>query len=178
MSVSHVLLGVLAEGPAHGYDLKREHDARLPGAKDLPYGQVYASLQRMERKGLVEVVETVQEAGPERTVYAVTEAGRVELEEWLSVCEPAGPYAADDLVRKTVTALRLGADAGAFLERQRAVHLTRMRELLALQDATGDVAGRIAVDHTVFHLDADLRWLEAAASRVADRGMTGKETNR
>lgn len=64
MSVSHVLLGVLTEGPAHGYDLKREHDARFPGAKDLPYGQVYASLQRLERKGHVEVVETVQEGGP------------------------------------------------------------------------------------------------------------------
>lgn len=167
MSVSHVLLGVLAAGPAHGYDLKREHDARFPAAKELAYGQVYASLQRLERDGLVEVVETLRDGGPERTVYSLTEAGRRELDGWLAQPEAAGPYAADELVRKAVTALRLGVDAGAFLDRQRGVHLAMMRELLAVQDATTDPAGAIAVDHTVFHLDADLRWLEAAAERVA-----------
>lgn len=171
MSIAHVLLGVLADGPGHGYDLKREHDARFPGAKELPYGQVYASLQRLERDGLVEVAETMQGGGPERTVYALTAAGRTELDGWLSEGEPAGPYAADELVRKAVTALRLGADAHGYLTRQREVHLSRMRELLALQDATDDVAGRIAIDHTVFHLDADLRWLEAATERVAKAGQ-------
>lgn len=167
MSLSRVLLGMLADGPAHGYDLKREHDARFPGAKELPYGQVYAALQRLQRDGLVEVAETRQEAGPERTVYCLTEAGRGALHGWLEEHEPAGPYAADALVRKTVTALRLGADAHQYLTRQREVHLARMRELLAVQQATTDVAGRVAIDHTVFHLDADLRWLEAAAERIA-----------
>lgn len=167
MSVSHVLLGVLAAGPAHGYDLKRAHDERFPGAKELPYGQVYASLQRLERDGLVEVAETISDGGPERTVYALTAAGRQELDGWLAEPEPAGPYAADELVRKTVTALALGADAGHFLREQRTVHLARMRELLDVQQATADTAGLIAVDHTISHLDADLRWLEAAADRVA-----------
>lgn len=171
MSVTHVLLGVLASGPAHGYDLKREHDARFPGAKELPFGQVYASLQRLTRDELVEVVETMQDGGPARTVYALTPAGRTELDGWLSSSEPAGPYAADELVRKTVTALRLGADAGAFLQQQRAVLLARMRELLAVQSATRDAAGRIAVDHTIFHLDADLRWLDAAVDRVAEQAQ-------
>lgn len=167
MSVAHVLLGVLAAGPAHGYDLKREHDSRFPGAKELPYGQVYAALQRLERDGLVEVAETVQGSGPERTVYALTTPGRVELDRWLAEAESAGPYPADELVRKAVTALRLGADSRGYLERQREVHLGRMRQLLLLQDATADPAGRSAIDHAVFHLDADLRWLEAAAARVA-----------
>jgi DNA-binding PadR family transcriptional regulator len=174
MSISHVLLGVLAAGPAHGYDLKREHDARFPGAKELAYGQVYAALQRLERDGFIEVAETVQEGGPERTVYALTSAGRGELERWLAEAEGAGPYPADELVRKAVTALRLGADARSYLERQREVHLGRMRELLALQDATTDPAGRSAIDHAVFHLDADLRWLEAAAARIAQNPTTGK----
>ena len=172
MSVSHVLLGVLAAGPAHGYDLKREHDARFPGAKELAYGQVYAALQRLERDGLVEVIETVQESGPARTVYALTPEGRVELERWLAEAEGAGPYAADELVRKAVTALRLGADARSYLERQREVHLARMRELLVIQDAITDPAGRSAIDHAVFHLDADLRWLEAAAARIAQTTTT------
>lgn len=167
MSVSHVLLGILVDGPAHGYDLKRVHDVRFPGAKELPYGQVYASLQRLERDGLVEVAETAQGGGPERTVYGLTAAGRADLDAWLAEPETAGPYAADELVRKAVTALRLGVDAGGYLREQRAVHLARMRELLAVQAATTDIAGLIAVDHTISHLDADLRWLEAAADRVA-----------
>lgn len=172
MSISHVLLGVLVAGPAHGYDLKREHDARFPGAKELAYGQVYAALQRLERDGLVDVTGTVQGGGPERTVYAVTPEGRVELERWLAETETAGPYAADELVRKAVTALRVGADARDYLERQREVHLSRMRDLLRLQDATSDPAGRSAIDHAVFHLDADLRWLEAAATRTAQTTTT------
>jgi DNA-binding PadR family transcriptional regulator len=170
MSVAHVLLGVLAERPAHGYDLKRAHDDRFPGAKPLAFGQVYAALAKLERDGLVEVAETLRDGGPERTTYAITTGGRDALAAWLGDTEPAGPYAADDLVRKTVTALRLGADAASYLSRQRQVHLDAMKHLLAIQDAATDVAARIVIDHTVNHLDADLRWLESAADRVLAQG--------
>lgn len=179
MSVSRVLLGVLAEGPAHGYDLKHANDQRFPGAKPLAFGQVYNALARLEQDGLVEVVETVRGGGPERTTYALTDAGRQTLSAWLTTTEPAGPYAADDLVRKAVTALRLGRDAGGFLAAQRQVHLTAMRRLLDLQASTDDVAARIVIDHAVEHLDADLRWLETAAVRVdSDRtdGTDGTDT--
>ncbi|GAB2725659.1 PadR family transcriptional regulator [Nocardioides pakistanensis] len=166
MSVSRVLLGILAEGPAHGYDLKQVHDQRFPGAKPLAFGQVYAALAKLEKEGLVEVVERVREAGPDRMTYAITDAGREALVAWLGATEPAGPYSADDLVRKTVTALRLGRDAAGFLATQRQVHLAAMKGLLDLQAATGDVAARIVIDHAIEHLDADLRWLENAAARV------------
>jgi DNA-binding PadR family transcriptional regulator len=166
MSVPRVLLGVLAEGPAHGYDVKQSYDARFPGARPLAYAQVYAALSRLEKDGLVEVVERVRESGPDRTTYALTEAGRETLWGWLAETEPAGPYAADELVRKTVTALRLGRDAAGFLRRQRRAHLAAMKELLGLQSSTDDVAARIVIDHAVEHLDADLRWLENAAARV------------
>lgn len=167
MSVSHALLGVLAEGPAHGYDLKHANDERFPGSKPLAFGQVYAALSKLETAGLIAVIETVREAGPDRTTYAITEAGRQALHDWLAQTEPAGPYAADDLVRKTITALRLGADAAAYLAAQRSVHLAMMRRLLDLQATNTDVAARIAIDHAVEHLDADLRWLETSAARVA-----------
>ena len=166
MSVSHVLLGILAEGPAHGYDLKHDHDQRFPGAKPLAFGQVYAALSKLETQGLVEAVETGRQGGPDRTTYALTDDGRHHLDTWLAATETAGPYAADDLVRKVVTALRLGGDAGGFLAAQRGVHLAAMKRQLALQSATDDVAARIVLDHTVEHLDADLRWLETAAIRV------------
>jgi len=91
MSVGHALLGILARGPAHGYDLKREHDERFPGAKPLAYGQVYATLARLERDGDAEIAETAQGGGPERTVYSLTPEGRRTLSDWLEQVEPAGP---------------------------------------------------------------------------------------
>lgn len=174
MSIGHVFLGLLMDGPAHGYDLKREHDARFPGAKPLAYGQVYATLARLERDGLAEVAETSQASGPERTTYAITSAGRDRMRAWLDEPEEVGPYAADDLVRKTVLALQMGADTAGFLARQRARHLARMRELLVIQAALTEPAARIALDHTISHLDADLQWLETATARVAANGEVAR----
>jgi DNA-binding PadR family transcriptional regulator len=170
MSVGHALLGILAQGPAHGYDLKREHDLRFPGAKPLAYGQVYATLARLERDGDAEIAETAKGGGPERTVYALTPEGRNTLDDWLEQVEPAGPYPADELVRKAITALHLGTDAGGFLARQRAQHMARMRELISAEAVEVELGARIALDHTIAHLDADLRWLETAAARVAPEG--------
>lgn len=166
MSVAMALLGVLAErGAAHGYDLKREHDARFSSSKPLAFGQVYAALDKLTRDGLVEVVEVSRDGGPDRTAYAMTPAGQASLRTWLSEPEPAGPYAADELVRKVVTALATGGDAEGFLLRQREVHLASMRQLVAVQAAaTGST--RIGLDHTIAHLDADLRWMETARARV------------
>ncbi|WP_019146157.1 PadR family transcriptional regulator [Aeromicrobium massiliense] len=166
MALNHVVLGLLAEGPQHGYDLKRAHDVRFAAARPLAFGQVYATLGRLERDGFVERVGTDQDQGPERVVFALTEAGRRVLDEWLADPEEPHRYAADELVRKTVTALALGADASRFLRTQRVAHLEVMRLLLAEQDAVTDVAHRIALDHTIAHLDADLRWLESAHDRV------------
>ena len=172
MALSHLLLGVLAEGPAHGYDIKRAHDERFPGTKPLAYGQVYAALAKLAADDQVEVVETRSEGGPERTTYALTDTGRAQLDAWLAETESAGPYAADELLRKTVTALRLGADAHDFLTRQREVHTERMRALVAARRGADSVDARIALDHTIHHLDADLTWLETAAARVAAERST------
>lgn len=172
MAIGHVLLGILERGAGHGYDLKRVHDERFPSAKPLAYGQVYAALAKLASDGLVEVAETQQEGGPERTTYAITPAGLQTLESWLATTESAGPYPADELVRKTITSLLRGADTMAFLQRQRATHLAVMRDLVAsqVQDKKTNAAASIAIDHTISHLDADLRWLETAAERVAPDG--------
>lgn len=167
MAIGHVLLGILERGPAHGYDLKRTHDERFPSAKPLAFGQVYAALAKLATEGLVEIAETQQEGGPERTTYAITPAGVESLMSWLGATESAGPYPADELVRKTVTSLLRGADTTAFLQRQRATHLAVMRDLMARRADASNAAASIAIDHTISHLDADLRWLETAAERVA-----------
>ncbi len=166
MATNEVVLALLRNGPAHGYDLKRDHDAWFPDSRPLAFGQVYATLARLERGGLVEVVETRVDGGPERTIYAISDQGEQQLSDWLA--EPAGSAAsnADEIVRKTVAALRTGVDPGGFLARQRASHLRRMRELTS-QPPEQDPAARLARDHLVAHLDADLRWLEAAVERIA-----------
>jgi DNA-binding PadR family transcriptional regulator len=166
VATNEVLLALLRKGPAHGYDLKRGHDAWFPDARPMAFGQIYATLARLERAGLVDVVETRVEGGPERTVYALSTQGEERLQQWLT--EPAAPAAAgtDEIVRKTIAALRTGGDPGAFLAGQRAAHLRRMHELTVAAPER-DPTARLARDHLVAHLDADLRWLEAAAGTVA-----------
>ncbi|MFI9846306.1 PadR family transcriptional regulator [Nonomuraea sp. NPDC051941] len=162
MSTAHVMLGLLAERPKHGYELKKEHDHRLAGAKPLAYGQVYAALQRLERDGFAEVAETQQEGGPERTIYAITGSGREELARWLDTVEPPAPYVASSLFARVAVA---GRDADGYLLRQREAHLARMRELTA-EKAAGPPAQVLAADFALQHLDADLRWIETALSRL------------
>jgi DNA-binding PadR family transcriptional regulator len=180
MALGDVLLGVLVDGPAHGYDLKQAHDERFPAARSLAFGQVYATLARLERDGLVDVIETSQAAGPERRVYALTDAGRTQLTSWLEHAEEPGSFAADELVRKTVTALHSGHDASGFLQRQREVHLSAMRRLTQQLREADSVDAQIAIDHALAHLDAELRWLADARDRVrsARRGTPGRSTRR
>src|SRR5258705_13531932 len=100
MSTPYVLLGLLAGGARHGYELKRAHDARLPQAKPLAYGQVYSTLGRLERDGYVVPVAQEQEAGPERTSFEITDLGREHLVQWLDGGEPPMPYVTNTLVAK------------------------------------------------------------------------------
>ena len=171
MSTSHVLLGLLSVGPQHGYDLKRAHDDRLPQAKPLAFGQVYATLGRLERDGLVEQTGQDQDGGPERTTYAITDAGREKLGEWLAAIEPPAPYVNSVLFAKVVVSLLAsGATAATdYLIAQRTAHTTRMRELTAVKTARDSTAGDVvAADYAIAHLDADLRWLQTTLHRVTD----------
>jgi len=171
MSTAHVLLGLLAGGPRHGYDLKRAHDDRLPRAKPLAYGQVYATLGRLERDGLVSEAGQDREGGPDRTSYEITDDGRQHLDTWLSAVEPPAPYVTSELFSKVVVAL-LAADAGRardYLVAQRAAHASRMRELTtAKSEPEASVGDVIAADYAIGHLEADLRWLQTTLTRVAD----------
>jgi DNA-binding PadR family transcriptional regulator len=171
MSTPFVLLGLLAAGPRHGYDLKRAHDDRMPRAKPLAFGQVYSTLSRLERDGFVEQSGQDREGGPDRTSYSLTETGREKLDEWLAAIEPPAPFVTSALFSKVVVSL-LAADAErarGYLVAQRAAHTARLRELTAAKTApdasVGDV---VAADFAIAHLDADLRWLQTTLLRVAD----------
>ena len=174
MATNEVVLALLRRGPAHGYDLKRDHDAWFPDARPLAFGQVYATLGRLQRTGQVEVLETQTAGGPERTVYALTDSGEQQLRDWLAEPAQAAASSAEEIVRKTVAALRTGADAAGFLARQRVAHLRRIRDLSAAPTDV-DPAARLARDHLIAHLDADLRWLDLAVERVAAGGRHADE---
>ncbi|MFJ2603755.1 PadR family transcriptional regulator [Streptomyces sp. NPDC091279] len=170
MSTRHILLGLLASGPSHGYDLKRRHDERFPQARPLAYGQVYTTLQRLVRDGLAEVDGTENPSGaggPERTTYRSTDDGARELARWAGEIAPPAPFVTNEIFAKVVVAILSGADPAAYLHDQQAAHKERMRELTAVKTAEGaDLATVLSADYALTHLDADLRWMTTTGARL------------
>lgn len=165
MSIGHTFLGLLHDRPRHGYDLKREYDARFGADRSLHYGQVYSTLSRLLKSGLVSV-EVEQGVGPERKRYAITDAGITDVGNWLTAPEAPEPYLHNTLYTKVVLALLTGHDADELLDSQRAEHLRFMRELTG-RKLNGDLSDQLICDHALFHLEADLRWLELTAARLS-----------
>jgi DNA-binding PadR family transcriptional regulator len=165
MNVPLALLGLLEREPSHGYDLKRDYDAFFGRGKPLPFGQVYATLGRLARDGKVMVGEAEAGAGPDRKRYIITEQGATEFEAWLTQPVEAEPHLQTLLFSKVVLALMLGRDAERYLDLQRAAHMRRMRELMEIKRAGGLVDALLA-DHGMFHLEADLRWIDLTAARL------------
>ncbi|MFD4584080.1 PadR family transcriptional regulator [Streptomyces sp. NPDC058423] len=165
MSIGHTLLGLLESGPRHGYDLKRAFDEKFGHDRPLAYGQVYATMSRLLKNGLVEVDAVEAGGGPERKRYAITEAGITDVSQWLAQPEKPEPYLQSTLYTKVVLALLTGRSAAELLDTQRAEHLRLMRELTRRKQG-GDLADQLICDHALFHLEADLRWLELTAARL------------
>ncbi len=117
--------------------------------------------------GLVTVDAVEPGAGPDRKRYAITEAGVADVAQWLAAPEHPEPYLQSTLYAKVVLALRTGRPAHEVLDTQRAEHLRVMRELTR-RKAAGDPADQLICDHALFHLEADLRWLELTAARLDD----------
>ncbi|MER7400110.1 PadR family transcriptional regulator [Streptomyces sp. NPDC000151] len=165
MSIGHTLLGLLESGPRHGYDLKRAFDEHFGQDRPLHYGQVYSTMSRLLKHGLVEVDGIEAGAGPERKRYAITDAGVTDVAQWLQRPEKPEPYLHSTLYTKVVLALMTGRDAAELLDTQRSEHLRLMRGLTE-RKRKGDLADQLICDHALFHLEADLRWLELTAARL------------
>lgn len=165
MSVPLTLLGLLEREPSHGYELKRDYDSFFGRGKPLPFGQVYATLGRLARDGKVVLGETEPGAGPDRKRYVITERGATEVESWLTEPVEADTHLQTVLFTKVVLALLLDRPAAAYLDAQRAAHLQRMRELTEIKRTGGLVDGLLA-DHGLFHLEADLRWIDTTSARL------------
>jgi DNA-binding PadR family transcriptional regulator len=166
VALGHALLGLLEAEPRHGYDLKRRYDEELAAERPMPFGQVYATLARLARDGLVDVFGVEEGKGPDRKVYVITPAGVAIFERWINEPVQPVPLVRNELFAKVVLALITGRDPGKVLDGQRAQHLRRMREVTESRRSE-DLIGALACDHELAHLEADLTWIEGAGERIS-----------
>lgn len=168
MSVPMSLLSLLAEGPSYGLRLKQEFEERTGGIWPLNVGQVYASLDRLGRAGLVGEIES----GDRQRLHEITDAGRARLAAWFS--RPVDPTPArDQLVLKLVMALHQpGVDPSAVIqaERRGAVELLQRYTLLKRDAEEGDLGWLLLLDSLIFQIEARIRWLDACEARLAKAG--------
>src|SRR5215211_1286050 len=170
----HAFLALLADQPRHGYDLKLALDQVFGDAlPPINAGQVYTTLARLERDGLVQGAR-VEEDKRDKRVYELTEAGRAALAAWLA--EPApGPQLKDEFFLKLVLSRLPGVDGdhdpAALIGRQRRAYLQSLRELnnLAARLANqSNPAPALLVEGAILHLQADLKWLDLCEAQITE----------
>ena len=167
MSVPYALLGLLEQQPRHGYDLKRLMDRYFAPDHPVAFAQVYSTLGRLEQKGRVRLEAVERAEGPDRRRYAITDDGIRELERWLREPLAAEPHLQAELFTKVVLAILSGRPVEPLVDAERHAHLERMRALTAIRREAGLPIALLA-DYALFHLEADLRWLELTAARVEE----------
>jgi DNA-binding PadR family transcriptional regulator len=173
MSVRHAMLALLSEGPKYGLQLREEFEARTGEVWPLNVGQVYATLQRLERDGLVESDGTGDE-GPQKG-FRITAEGDRELARWLCTPPDLSSPPRDELVMKVLVAMHVpNTDVHAVIQAHRRYLVELMQQWTRIKedDAGDDLAMLLAVDAELFRLDAVVRWLDAAEARV-DRAAAG-----
>ena len=177
MSVRHALLALLSEGPKYGLQLREEFEARTGEVWPLNVGQVYTTLQRLERDGLVAALdgEQAEEPGPQKA-FRITPAGEAELGDWLRVPQDMSAPPRDELVMKILIAARVpGTDVHEVIQAHRTYLVQLMQEWTRLKedDDGSDVAFALVMDAELFRLDSVVRWLDAADGRLRRAAADG-----
>jgi DNA-binding PadR family transcriptional regulator len=166
MSVRHALLALLSEGPKYGLQLREEFEANTGQVWPLNVGQVYTTLQRLERDGLVE--SEGDDDGPQKA-FQITEGGAAELAEWLRTPPDLSAPPRDELVIKVLVAVHLpGTDVHEVIQAHRRYLIQLMQRWTRIKegDAEDDLRLALAVDAELFRLDSVIRWLDAAEARL------------
>ena len=169
-----VVLALLAKGPAHGYDLRQRLQAALgPWGPAFNAGQVYVTLGRLERAGLVSAEQVEQGDRPDRKVYALTAAGHDRVAAWVGEVDWPKPAPAEFHLKLVAVAAGGLADPVALADAHRRELLRRLRDVerARLDEPDGSSAG-LLLEGVALHLQAGIAWLEACAahwSRRADR---------
>jgi DNA-binding PadR family transcriptional regulator len=170
MSVPHALLALLSEGPKYGLRLQNEFESRTGRVWPLNVGQVYTTLQRLERDGLVETDDGEGERSRKR--YRITSSGERELGDWLRTPPELIPPPRDELVIKVLVALQLPAfDVYELLQvhRRHVIELMQRYTQVKAAAAEDDTALALVADAELFRLEAIVRWLDAADVRLKQR---------
>ncbi|MEQ4301937.1 PadR family transcriptional regulator [Plantactinospora sp. B6F1] len=165
------LLALFADGPKYGYQLRTEFDARTGGTWALNVGQLYTTLDRLDRDGLVAAAGANDDG---RTVYAITEHGRVALAEWFATPVTDTDRPRSELaIKLALAATTPDVDVAAVVQTQRTESMRQMRDVTDLRrtaDQDGDdLAWLLLLDHLVFALESELRWLDHVEATVLRR---------
>ncbi|HEX6020560.1 MAG TPA: helix-turn-helix transcriptional regulator [Solirubrobacter sp.] len=171
VSVPHALLALLSDGPKHGLRLQHEFESRTGEVWPLNVGQVYSTLQRLERDGLV---ETDAEGGRSQKLYRITPAGADELSGWLRTPPELVPPPRDALVIKVLVALQVpGTDVHQILQvhRRHAIEVMQRYTRVKAQAKETDLALALVADAELFRLEGIVRWLDAADVRLKQRSF-------
>lgn len=172
MSVRQALLALLEEGPMYGYQLRTEFERRTGTTWPLNVGQVYTTLTRLERDGLVAGSGTDAEG---HVIYQVTVAGRDEVAAWFTTPVPRGQPPRDELAIKLALAVTVpGVDVAAVIQRQRTATVTALQDYTRLKRngraaaprAPADLAWSLLLDSLVFGAEAEVRWLDHCEARL------------
>jgi DNA-binding PadR family transcriptional regulator len=174
VSVRHALLALLSEGPSYGFQLRQEFESRTGEVWPLNVGQVYTTLQRLERDGLVESDDTAED-GPQKG-FRITGEGEVELDHWLRTPPDLSSPPRDELVIKVLVALKLpGVDVHQLVQLHRRYLVELMQQWTRLKEdgSRFDLNFALVVDAELFRLDSLIRWLDTADGRLKRAALEG-----
>ncbi|WP_191277625.1 PadR family transcriptional regulator [Nocardioides flavus (ex Wang et al. 2016)] len=180
MSIRQAMLAILEQGPMYGYQLRAEFEQRTGETWPLNIGQVYTTLTRLERDGLVEVVghggaDDQADQGERHVSYRATEAGRSEVSEWFATPVPRSQPPRDELAIKLAIAVTIpGVDVATIIQRQRSATMASLQDYTRLKrtgraatpEEPADLAWSLVLDALVFDAEAEVRWLDHCEARL------------
>lgn len=170
MSVKQALLALLEQGPRYGYQLRTEFEQRTGSTWPLNVGQVYTTLTRLERDGLI---EGGGQDGEGHVIYRVTDAGRAEVAAWFTTPVSRTQPPRDELAIKLAFAVTTpGVDVAAVIQQQRSATMSALQDYTRLKRGPGSGAGQsdlawgLVLDSLVFAAEAEVRWLDHCEARL------------
>jgi DNA-binding PadR family transcriptional regulator len=170
MSVRLALLALLEEGPRYGYQLRAQFEQRTGATWPLNVGQVYTTLTRLERDGLVEGAGA---DGEGHVIYRITDTGRDEVAAWFTTPVARTQPPRDELAIKLALAVTVpGVDVGSVIQQQRSATMsalqdyTRLKRRAAEGSGAEDLAWALVLDLLVFGAEAEIRWLDHCEARL------------
>jgi DNA-binding PadR family transcriptional regulator len=170
MSVKASILAVLTMGECHGYQLRQEIESRTGGSWQINIGQIYSTLERLERDGLVETTESNEQG---QTRYRATDAGVAEATEWLTTAIPSSAETRNELAVKLALAVTIpGCDVEKLVNAQRVQTMRTLQALTATkrevdQADASELPWLLIADLNIFNCEAELRWLEHIEGTLA-----------